>query len=115
MIAPPVMSPRTNGAWSSESLSTLAARPLVSAMIMEKIIVVAPTTAVPIKTGFAVALNVLPAPSLASSMCLARSEEHTSELQSQSNLVCRLLLEKKKKIKGAIIAQGPILLDCNVQ
>src|SRR2546427_6588475 len=28
---------------------------------------------------------------------LIRSEEHTSELQSQSNLVCRLLLEKKKK------------------
>src|SRR2546427_6003346 len=28
---------------------------------------------------------------------LGRSEEHTSELQSQSNLVCRLLLEKKKK------------------
>src|SRR5256886_7160010 len=28
---------------------------------------------------------------------LLRSEEHTSELQSQSNLVCRLLLEKKKK------------------
>src|SRR5688572_31918104 len=28
---------------------------------------------------------------------LQRSEEHTSELQSQSNLVCRLLLEKKKK------------------
>src|SRR2546430_12008556 len=27
-----------------------------------------------------------------------RSEEHTSELQSQSNLVCRLLLEKKKQI-----------------
>src|SRR2546430_4165315 len=28
---------------------------------------------------------------------VSRSEEHTSELQSQSNLVCRLLLEKKKK------------------
>src|SRR2546430_10007167 len=28
---------------------------------------------------------------------ILRSEEHTSELQSQSNLVCRLLLEKKKK------------------
>src|SRR2546427_4088792 len=28
--------------------------------------------------------------------CDGRSEEHTSELQSQSNLVCRLLLEKKK-------------------
>src|SRR2546430_6226444 len=34
-----------------------------------------------------------PIPSL-----FARSEEHTSELQSQSNLVCRLLLEKKKKL-----------------
>src|SRR2546430_10187140 len=34
--------------------------------------------------------------------CMAsrRSEEHTSELQSQSNLVCRLLLEKKKKCKN---------------
>src|SRR5688572_30980241 len=31
---------------------------------------------------------------------LVRSEEHTSELQSQSNLVCRLLLEKKKKAKN---------------
>src|SRR2546427_4991315 len=30
-----------------------------------------------------------------------RSEEHTSELQSQSNLVCRLLLEKKKKKSGS--------------
>src|SRR5688572_31273599 len=29
-----------------------------------------------------------------------RSEEHTSELQSQSNLVCRLLLEKKNKRRG---------------
>src|SRR2546427_5862005 len=32
-----------------------------------------------------------------------RSEEHTSELQSQSNLVCRLLLEKKKKKQNNII------------
>src|SRR2546427_7798318 len=32
----------------------------------------------------------------------ARSEEHTSELQSQSNLVCRLLLEKKKPVCRAI-------------
>src|SRR2546430_9089284 len=35
-----------------------------------------------------------------------RSEEHTSELQSQSNLVCRLLLEKKKK------KHNPINLTC---
>src|SRR2546430_6579802 len=33
---------------------------------------------------------------LATLLGLQRSEEHTSELQSQSNLVCRLLLEKKK-------------------
>src|SRR2546427_7016636 len=36
-----------------------------------------------------------------SSMNRRRSEEHTSELQSQSNLVCRLLLEKKKTIFSA--------------
>src|SRR2546430_7724762 len=32
-----------------------------------------------------------------------RSEEHTSELQSQSNLVCRLLLEKKKKTQQDLL------------
>src|SRR3989475_6115326 len=35
-----------------------------------------------------------------------RSEEHTSELQSQSNLVCRLLLEKKKKTKSTTLQSG---------
>src|SRR2546430_11851549 len=40
--------------------------------------------------------------SLYSRATTRRSEEHTSELQSQSNLVCRLLLEKKKKT-----AHGP--------
>src|SRR5438093_10956367 len=35
-----------------------------------------------------------------SALDAARSEEHTSELQSLTNLVCRLLLEKKKKIKN---------------
>src|SRR2546430_6520479 len=35
----------------------------------------------------------------------SRSEEHTSELQSQSNLVCRLLLEKKKKPHKHISSQ----------
>src|SRR5438034_4069907 len=34
---------------------------------------------------------------------LPRSEEHTSELQSHSDIVCRLLLEKKKQIKNKII------------
>src|SRR5256884_4554450 len=36
-------------------------------------------------------------PSLASRSAILRSEEHTSELQSRLHLVCRLLLEKKKK------------------
>src|SRR2546427_3141538 len=35
-------------------------------------------------------------------LAVTRSEEHTSELQSQSNLVCRLLLEKKKKATHAV-------------
>ena len=49
-------------------------RPWVSAMMIEKIIVVAPTTAVPISTGLAVALKVLPAPSFSSSSSLAVSK-----------------------------------------
>src|SRR2546430_10410542 len=40
-------------------------------------------------SGFAVTITI-------GTNLVARSEEHTSELQSQSNLVCRLLLEKKK-------------------
>src|SRR2546430_4332474 len=40
----------------------------------------------------------------------ARSEEHTSELQSQSNLVCRLLLEKKKNILNTM---SPVFAACS--
>src|SRR5205085_193218 len=39
-------------------------------------------------------------PTLTSPRFPARSEEHTSELQSQSNIVCRLLLEKKKTLNN---------------
>src|SRR5438309_5148041 len=50
----------------------------------------------------------------------ARSEEHTSELQSQFHLVCRLLLEKKKKLKQLIKTKfstsmrhiGPVISRC---
>src|SRR2546430_10158380 len=43
-----------------------------------------------------------------------RSEEHTSELQSQSNLVCRLLLEKKKKIHVQHVCDiAQCHIDCN--
>ena len=65
------MRPSRKGACSRESFSTLADNPAVSPMMIEKIIVVDPTTAVPISTGLAVALNVLPAPSLSSSRRLA--------------------------------------------
>src|SRR2546430_8862958 len=40
-----------------------------------------------------------------------RSEEHTSELQSQSNLVCRLLLEKKKN-KNLLSTQSRLVTTC---
>src|SRR2546430_5655153 len=45
----------------------------------------------------------------------ARSEEHTSELQSQSNLVCRLLLEKKKNTSMHTLRCLPILHDARVR
>src|SRR5688572_31949708 len=43
----------------------------------------------------------------------SRSEEHTSELQSQSNLVCRLLLEKKKEGTGGVVGRRaqPLVVD----
>src|SRR5256886_11275430 len=41
---------------------------------------------------------------------VARSEEHTSELQSQSNIVCRLLLEKKKKYIHSISSYLTVLM-----
>src|SRR2546430_10818347 len=42
---------------------------------------------------------------------VARSEEHTSELQSQSNLVCRLLLEKKKSEALKILIEQQLVVD----
>src|SRR2546427_8883039 len=48
----------------------------------------------------------VPRPALA-----VRSEEHTSELQSQSNLVCRLLLEKKKKRNATTRDKSPTQIN----
>src|SRR2546430_12292706 len=39
---------------------------------------------------------------------VVRSEEHTSEVQSQSNLVCRLLLEKKKNVVPSVPSEQPL-------
>src|SRR2546430_5572963 len=56
-----------------------------------------------------VAWDSLPPAAAVSDLALppTRSEEHTSELQSQSNLVCRLLLEKKKKNVTIVCSNTP--------
>src|SRR5262245_52398695 len=69
------MRPSRNGGWIIDrSPISSALRPLVTSMMSAKIIVAAPTTAVPISTGLAVALNVLPAPSFSSRNALALSK-----------------------------------------
>src|SRR5260370_11083828 len=58
------------------------------------------------QSEFAIRANRLPAlPPARRCGCSGRSEEHTSELQSHLNLVCRLLLEKKKKIKRVLLCR----------
>src|SRR5438093_9751722 len=53
-------------------------------------------------------------PSLA--VAQQRSEEHTSELQSLTNIVCRLLLEKKKKpMRNTLRQQNKCILTCHHQ
>src|SRR5688572_32144410 len=52
-----------------------------------------------VERTFAVDVTACHEQEIGETVQILRSEEHTSELQSQSNLVCRLLLEKKKKKK----------------
>src|SRR2546427_5601045 len=58
-------------------------------------------------------------PALVAELDAWRSEEHTSELQSQSNLVCRLLLEKKKDVNNASIPSpqtfSSLPVSCTIQ
>src|SRR2546430_13554278 len=49
-----------------------------------------------------------------SATCGKRSEEHTSELQSQSNLVCRLLLEKKTTIQHTHTAHDNVMVSLDL-
>src|SRR6516165_12483347 len=56
--------------------------------------------ALPLSTTPCRSAAIPPVPNVESRLPFVRSEEHTSELQSQSNLVCRLLLETKKNKSG---------------
>src|SRR2546430_8942546 len=49
-----------------------------------------------------VVVRALASTTLSAPLGVGRSEEHTSELQSQSNIVCRLLLEKKKQNRASV-------------
>src|SRR5438270_2606461 len=51
--------------------------------------------------------DVIPSRGREQEVCEVRSEEHTSELQSQSNLVCRLLLEKKNRTANQLRTTNP--------
>ena len=74
--------------------------------MIEKIIVVAPTTAVPMSTGLAVALNVLPAPSFSSRLCFARSKSTSkpyvffSSALMSGNLLDRRELVDRLRVVG---------------
>src|SRR3712207_6987485 len=61
---------------------------------------------VPVAGGSDPAATEVGAPGVVDATVVQRSEEHTSELQSRQYLVCRLLLEKKKKRKDSINAHG---------
>src|SRR5271167_5076887 len=51
-------------------------------------------------------------PIAAAAEALERSEEHTSELQSRFDLVCRLLLAKKKSLERPVLLSGSRALSC---
>src|SRR2546427_8884242 len=97
---------RCSGPWTSGTAAADPSRPgcrflscCVSLDLTERLL--------PLTVAALAALGFTPRPSarplppfrwhLPADTAERRSEEHTSELQSQSNLVCRLLLEKKKK------------------
>src|SRR5688572_30968647 len=62
--------------------------------------------------GAGLSINSGPGIAALGGIAVLRSEEHTSELQSQSNLVCRLLLEKKKEKKDRTTVCVRVILSC---
>src|SRR5690606_39473848 len=88
------------GSTSTMRTSSGVARIMIEVIIeLTKLDLPAPVAPATSRCGiFArLAMTYPPSTSLPTPMTIGRSEEHTSELQSRENLVCRLLLEKKKK------------------
>jgi hypothetical protein len=116
------MRPRRNGAWRIERFAAtlrscwvipVECRSLVSVTMIEKIIVVAPTTAVPMSTGLAVALKVLPAPSFSSRKCLA-----FSKLGGEAEVLLDLVLDAGDGLDEAelvdalgVVGDGAVAVD----
>src|SRR5688572_32193119 len=74
-----------------------------------------PASAVTAPATGTTALQAVSSQPVAGAVTAKRSEEHTSELQSQSNLVCRLLLEKKNDNKARISGTAARFLSgCSV-
>src|SRR2546427_9225952 len=105
-VLPVVVVPRVMGSVEAKTVSPLTActRAIAPATGAAGAVVKLQTTLAPIGVPAAlvtvpatVAVKTVPAANGVVGVRVARSEEHTSELQSQSNLVCRLLLEKKKQ------------------
>src|SRR5258706_1624605 len=78
-----------------------AVAPLPTTPVLPRPLPTTPELVAPLPTTPELVAPLPTTPELASSV--ARSEEHTSELQSLTNLVCRLLLEKKKQTNTANI------------
>src|SRR5256885_3670903 len=83
---------RLQGDWSSDVCSSDLPAVLIGVVLA--LFVTRSTLNVQSMMGAIMSIGV----SVANALLLVRSEEHTSELQSPCNLVCRLLLEKKKKL-----------------
>src|SRR5690606_41376701 len=84
---------------SSDLMELAVDREAIKRVVMRGQSVPAGVAMPPFVNGWTPDLDAFPAPDIAKAKELlaeARSEEHTSELQSRENLVCRLLLEKKK-------------------
>src|SRR5690606_41592391 len=82
-----------------EAMELAVDREAIKRVVMRGQSVPAGVAMPPFVNGWTPDLDAFPAPDIAKAKELlaeARSEEHTSELQSRENLVCRLLLEKKK-------------------